>query len=90
MVIKPDAFTPLTCLEFTRIAEEVGVPKGVINVVTGMENGPAIGKELTSNPIVRKISFTGSVCSQLYSERISDTTSRREWERFSWSRVPVQ
>ncbi|RMR45169.1 Succinate-semialdehyde dehydrogenase, partial [Pseudomonas syringae pv. syringae] len=40
------------------LAERVGIPAGVFNVITGMPTG--IGEELTGNPVVRKISFTGS------------------------------
>ena len=58
VVIKPASQTPLSAFALAALAEEAGFPKGVINVITGTAN--EIGKELTSNPIVRKISFTGS------------------------------
>jgi succinate-semialdehyde dehydrogenase/glutarate-semialdehyde dehydrogenase len=59
MVIKPAEATPLSALALVALAEQAGFPKGVINVVT--TSTPAIiGKELTSNTFVRKISFTGS------------------------------
>jgi acyl-CoA reductase-like NAD-dependent aldehyde dehydrogenase len=58
MVIKPDEHTPLTLLEFARIAQEVGLPPGVLNVVPG--EGPVVGARLASHPDVRKIAFTGS------------------------------
>jgi len=58
MVIKPAELTPYSALAMAVLAEEAGVPKGVLSVVTG--NSRAIGGELTSNPIVRKLSFTGS------------------------------
>ncbi len=61
MIVKPAEQTPLSALALCRIAEEAGVPPGVLSVVTGdAEDAPVIGGELTSNPTVRKLSFTGS------------------------------
>ncbi|ADG18149.1 succinic semialdehyde dehydrogenase [Paraburkholderia atlantica] len=57
-VIKPASQTPLSALALAVLAERAGLPPGVCNVVTG--SARAIGGELTSNPIVRKLSFTGS------------------------------
>ena len=58
MVVKPDEHTPLTLLEFARVAQECGLPAGVLNVVPG--EGPVVGARLASHPDVRKIAFTGS------------------------------
>jgi len=58
MVLKPASQTPLSALALAVLAEEAGVPAGVFSIVTG--SARAIGGEMTSNPIVRKISFTGS------------------------------
>ena len=58
MVIKPAQQTSLSMLYFARLCEEVGVPAGVINVVTG--RGSSIGDYLASHPGVDKVSFTGS------------------------------
>ena len=58
MVIKPASQTPLSALALVALAERAGIPKGVLSVVTGSAGD--IGSELTSNPIVRKLSFTGS------------------------------
>ncbi|MHB1948777.1 MAG: NAD-dependent succinate-semialdehyde dehydrogenase [Gammaproteobacteria bacterium] len=58
IVIKPDSQTPFSALALAVLAEEAGFPKGVFNVITGIST--EIGGELTSNPLVRKISFTGS------------------------------
>jgi succinate-semialdehyde dehydrogenase/glutarate-semialdehyde dehydrogenase len=58
MVLKPASETPLSALALAALAEEAGIPKGVFNVVTGKAG--AIGKELTSNPDVRMLTFTGS------------------------------
>jgi succinate-semialdehyde dehydrogenase/glutarate-semialdehyde dehydrogenase len=61
MVLKPAEQTPLSALAVAALAEEAGVPPGVFSVVTGAaEDAPAIGGEMTSNPIVRKLGFTGS------------------------------
>ncbi len=58
VVVKPALRTPFSALALARLAEEAGMPAGVFNVLTG----PAaeIGAELTDNPVVRKLSFTGS------------------------------
>src|SRR5215470_11161227 len=58
VVIKPASQTPLSALALAELAQRAGIPPGVVNVVTG--SAGAIGGELTSNPIVRKLSFTGS------------------------------
>jgi len=58
MVIKPASQTPYSALALCELAERAGIPKGVLSVVTGSA-GP-VGKELTTNPIVRKFTFTGS------------------------------
>ncbi len=61
MVLKPAEQTPLSALAVAALAEEAGVPPGVFSVVTGAaEDAPAIGAEMTSNPTVRKLGFTGS------------------------------
>jgi len=61
MVLKPAEQTPLSALAIARLAEEAGLPAGVLSIVTGdAEDAPAIGRELTSNPVVRKLGFTGS------------------------------
>jgi succinate-semialdehyde dehydrogenase/glutarate-semialdehyde dehydrogenase len=61
MVVKPAEQTPLSALAIADLAEQVGLPPGVLNVVTGdAEDAPAIGGEMTSNPLVRKLGFTGS------------------------------
>ncbi|WP_341270594.1 NAD-dependent succinate-semialdehyde dehydrogenase [Morganella morganii] len=59
MVLKPAAETPLSALALAALAEQAGIPAGVLNVVTGLD-AAAIGGELTTSPVVRKISFTGS------------------------------
>ncbi|MGE6699528.1 NAD-dependent succinate-semialdehyde dehydrogenase [Hyphomonas sp. NPDC076900] len=58
MVVKPASATPLTALAMAELASRAGIPAGVLSVVTG--SAGEIGGELTSNPKVRKLSFTGS------------------------------
>src|SRR5205814_4037246 len=58
MVLKPATATPYSALALCELAERAGVPKGVFSCVTG--GSKEIGGELTANPIVRKLSFTGS------------------------------
>jgi betaine-aldehyde dehydrogenase len=59
MVLKPSELTPLTALELARIAEQAGLPAGVLNVVTGM--GADAGAPLSEHPGIDKLAFTGSV-----------------------------
>jgi len=59
VVIKPAKMTPFSALALAELAERAGFPKGVFNVVIG-KSASAIGTELATNPIVRKIGFTGS------------------------------
>src|SRR6185503_4167213 len=58
VVLKPASQTPFSALALAELAERAGMPKGVFNVVTGSAGD--IGSELTANPIVKKLSFTGS------------------------------
>lgn len=58
IVIKPATATPYSALALAELAAEAGIPAGVLNVVTGKSN--IVGETLTSSPIVRKLSFTGS------------------------------
>ena len=61
MVLKPAEQTPLTALAVMKLGEEAGLPPGVLSIVTGdAEDAPEIGREMTSNPLVRKLGFTGS------------------------------
>jgi succinate-semialdehyde dehydrogenase/glutarate-semialdehyde dehydrogenase len=59
VVSKPAEQTPLTAIALAVLAEEAGIPPGVLNIIVGID-GPAIGRELCGNAKVRKISFTGS------------------------------
>lgn len=59
VVIKPPQLTPLSALALGALAQEAGIPDGVINIITTKSSRP-IGTEFTTNPLIRKISFTGS------------------------------
>jgi succinate-semialdehyde dehydrogenase/glutarate-semialdehyde dehydrogenase len=59
VVLKPASATPLTALALARLAADAGLPRGVLNVVTGSRSGP-IGDTLTTDPRVAKVAFTGS------------------------------
>ncbi|UTW54736.1 NAD-dependent succinate-semialdehyde dehydrogenase [Kordiimonas sp. SCSIO 12610] len=59
VVLKPAAETPLSATAIAELAERVGFPKGVFNIVTSSD-GPGVGLEICESPIVRKVSFTGS------------------------------
>ena len=58
MVLKPASQTPFSALALAELANRAGIPEGVFNVVTGAAS--EVGNELTRNPLVRKLSFTGS------------------------------
>jgi succinate-semialdehyde dehydrogenase/glutarate-semialdehyde dehydrogenase len=61
MVVKPAEQTPLSALALAELGERAGLPPGVLSIVTGdADDAPAIGAEMTSNPLVRKLGFTGS------------------------------
>ncbi|MFJ3058763.1 NADP-dependent succinate-semialdehyde dehydrogenase [Herbaspirillum sp. NPDC087042] len=58
IVVKPATQTPYSALALAELARQAGVPRGVFSVITG--SATAIGGEMTANPLVRKLSFTGS------------------------------
>src|SRR3954466_16049879 len=58
VVFKPASQTPLSAFNFVKVLEDAGIPKGVVNMVTG--DGDEVGTPLTTNPAVRVVSFTGS------------------------------
>ncbi len=79
VVIKPATQTPFSALALAELAERAGVPAGVLNVVTG--SASAIGGEVTSNPIVRKLSFTGSTeIGKLLMEQCAGTVKKVSME----------
>ncbi len=79
VVVKPSELTPFTALALGKLAQMAGIPAGVFNIVTGMPEG--IGGELTANPIVRKLSFTGSTrVGALLMRQSADTIKRLSLE----------
>lgn len=79
VLIKPSEMTPLSALALAVLAERAGIPAGVFNVLTGMPAG--IGGEMTSSPVVRKLSFTGSTrIGQLLMSQCASTIKRLSLE----------
>ncbi|APX23421.1 MAG: NAD-dependent succinate-semialdehyde dehydrogenase [Rhodobacteraceae bacterium] len=79
MVIKPSDFTPYSALALCVLAERAGIPAGVLNCVTGRPE--AIGGALTSSPVVRKLSFTGSTrVGALLAEQCAPTLKKMSLE----------
>jgi succinate-semialdehyde dehydrogenase/glutarate-semialdehyde dehydrogenase len=80
IVIKPGAETPLSALALAELAERAGVPKGIFNIVTTSRSSD-VGGEMTSNPIVRKLSFTGSTpIGKLLMRQCADTVKKMSLE----------
>ncbi|WP_428605831.1 NAD-dependent succinate-semialdehyde dehydrogenase [Sedimenticola sp.] len=80
VVVKPAALTPLSALALAELAERAGIPKGVFNVVTS-ESGVRVGKEMTANPTVRKLSFTGSTAvGKILTRACADTMKKVSME----------
>ncbi len=80
MVLKPAAETPLSALALAVLAEEAGIPAGVFNIVPGTDSS-AIGGVLTSSPIVRKLTFTGSTrVGKLLMAQCADTVKKMSLE----------
>ena len=79
VVCKPANETPLSAFAFAELAERAGIPAGVINVVAGVTR--EIGAELTGNPVVRKLTFTGSTeVGKLLIEQCAATVKRTSME----------
>ena len=79
VIIKPASETPLSALALMALAEQVGIPKGVVNVVTGSSR--EIGAVLTTHPVVKKVSFTGSTqVGKLLMEQCSTTMKKVSME----------
>ncbi|MBM96620.1 MAG: succinate-semialdehyde dehydrogenase (NADP(+)) [Oceanospirillaceae bacterium] len=80
IVCKPATETPLSALALVALAQKAGVPDGVINLVVGSRSAD-IGGEMTSNPIVRKLTFTGSTpVGKLLMKQCADTVKRTSME----------
>jgi len=79
VVCKPANATPLSAFAFVELAERAGVPPGVINIVAGVTR--EIGAEMTSNPIVRKLTFTGSTAvGKMLMQQCAATVKRTSME----------
>jgi succinate-semialdehyde dehydrogenase/glutarate-semialdehyde dehydrogenase len=79
VVIKPATQTPYSALAMAELGERAGIPKGVLNVITG--DSRAIGAELCANPAVRKLSFTGSTeTGRVLMKQCSDTIKKLSLE----------
>jgi succinate-semialdehyde dehydrogenase/glutarate-semialdehyde dehydrogenase len=79
VVIKPASATPYSATALAELADRAGFPKGVFNLLTG--SASAIGGEMTSNPIVRKLSFTGSTeIGKLLMKQCADTVKKVSME----------
>ncbi|WP_434523968.1 NAD-dependent succinate-semialdehyde dehydrogenase [Photorhabdus asymbiotica] len=80
VVLKPASETPLSALALAALAEQAGIPAGVLNVVTGI-NAKTIGGVLTQSPIIRKLSFTGSThIGKLLMAQSADTVKKLSLE----------
>ncbi len=79
MVVKPATQTPFSALAFAELADRAGVPKGLLSVLTG--SAKDIGGELTRNPLIRKLSFTGSTeVGRLLMRQSADTVKKLSLE----------
>ena len=79
VIIKPASETPLSALALVALAEQAGIPKGVVNVVTGSSR--EIGGVLTTHPVVKKVSFTGSTqVGKVLMEQCSSTMKKLSME----------
>jgi len=79
VVVKPSDLTPFSALALAELGQRAGFPAGVLNIVTG--HPEAIGAELTSNPTVRKLTFTGSTkVGKLLLRQCADTVKRVSME----------
>lgn len=80
VVLKPAIETPLSALALAELADRAGLPAGLFNVITGT-NASAIGGEITANPIIKKVSFTGSTpVGKLLMKQCADTVKRTSME----------
>lgn len=81
VVLKSDGLTPFSSNVLAVLAERAGVPKGVLNVVTALDNTPKLGVTLCSSSIVKKISFTGSTrVGKILMKQSSDTLKKLSLE----------
>ena len=81
VVCKSPGETPFTSLALAELAARAGIPKGVVNIVTALNNTAEVGEALTSSPTVRKVSFTGSTgVGKLLMKQSADTLKKLSFE----------
>lgn len=81
VVIKPAAETPYSALALAKLAEQAGLPEGVMNIVTTNKNVSSVGKVMTTHDDVKKISFTGSTgVGKLLMQQASSTLKKCSFE----------
>ncbi|KJR85935.1 succinate-semialdehyde dehydrogenase (NADP+) [Sporothrix schenckii 1099-18] len=81
VVVKAPGETPFTALALAELSVRAGIPPGVVNVVTALENTPEVGLVLTTNPTIRKVSFTGSTnVGKLLMKQCSSTLKKMSLE----------
>ncbi|MCJ1304733.1 succinate semialdehyde dehydrogenase NADP+ linked [Hypocenomyce scalaris] len=81
VVAKSPGETPFTSLALAELSHRAGIPKGVVNFVTALQNTAEVGEAITSSPIVRKVSFTGSTgVGKLLMKQSSDTLKKLSFE----------
>lgn len=81
VVAKSPGETPFTSLALAELAHRAGVPRGVVNFVTALETTPEVGEAMTSSPVIRKVSFTGSTnVGKLLMKQSSDTLKKLSFE----------
>ncbi|KAL8646861.1 MAG: hypothetical protein Q9210_005888, partial [Variospora velana] len=81
VVAKSPGETPFTSLALAELAHRAGIPKGVVNFITALDNTAEVGSALTSNPTIRKVSFTGSTgVGKLLMKQSADTLKKLSFE----------
>lgn len=81
VVVKAPAEAPLTALALAELGHRAGIPAGVVNIVTALDNTVAIGEVLTTHPLIKKISFTGSTgVGRLLMKQCSSTIKKLSFE----------
>ncbi|KAI9743588.1 MAG: succinate semialdehyde dehydrogenase NADP+ linked [Claussenomyces sp. TS43310] len=81
VVAKSPGETPFTSLALAELAHRAGIPKGVVNVISALKNTPEVGEALTTSPIIKKVSFTGSTgVGKLLMKQSSSTLKKLSFE----------
>lgn len=81
VVVKAPVEAPLTALALAELAHRAGVPAGIVNAITALENTVVVGEVLSSHPLVKKISFTGyTAVGKLLMSQCSSTLKKLSFE----------